>query len=266
MIIETRSDVVRLSGSLHKNQWLTIKAAANLLLHEHPQGIIIDCADLSDISEEGAKTFLDAMRNIEAAKSRIMVANLPEPVLKVIRTVPGVRSQLPIAESVEAARASLRMHKKGPQPGTPADAKRGGPVILVPLLADVDLTYGADLGGRLAKVARGEVRLVYLLEVTRTLPLNAPLLEQEQDAQNSLSISLPQAKQHGIPVSENVERVREAIDGILTSIKTYGASTLVIGATSHEHTHGDNDRFHEIADALLHRAPCEVVIGRLRTK
>ena len=112
MIIETRGDVVRLSGSLHKNQWMSIRAAANLLLHEHPQGIIVDCAGLEDISEDGARTFLEAMRDIEAARARIIVASLPENVLTVIKTVPGVRSQLPIAASVEEARASLQMHKR----------------------------------------------------------------------------------------------------------------------------------------------------------
>src|SRR5207249_2012314 len=78
MIIETKDDVVQLSGSLHKNQWMTIKAAVNLLLHEHPQGIIVDCAHLETISEDGAKTFLEAMRDIEAAKSRIVFASLPD--------------------------------------------------------------------------------------------------------------------------------------------------------------------------------------------
>ena len=90
MIINSKDDVLSLSGSLHKNQWMTIKAAANLLLQDHPQGIIIDCAELEDISEGGAKTFLDAMRDIEAAHTHIMVANLPQNVLGVCKTIPGV--------------------------------------------------------------------------------------------------------------------------------------------------------------------------------
>ena len=175
MIIETRGDVVHLSGSLHKNQWMSIRAAANLLLHDHPQGIIVDCAGLENISEDGARTFLEAMRDIESARARIIVASLPQNVLTVIKTVPGVRSQLPIAASVEAARASLKVQRRAPDPAPHADATRSGQVILVPLMAEVDLTYGADLAARLARVAKAEVRLVYLLEVTRTLPLNAPL-------------------------------------------------------------------------------------------
>ena len=116
MIIETRGDVVYLSGSLHKNQWMSIRAAANLLLHDHPQGIIVDCAGLENISEDGARTFLEAMRDIESARARILVASLPQKVLTVIKTVPGVRSQLPIAASVEAARASLKVQRRAPTP------------------------------------------------------------------------------------------------------------------------------------------------------
>ena len=49
------------------------------------------------------------MRDIEAANARIIVAMLPDNVLAVIKTIPGVRSQLPIAASVAEARSSLRM-------------------------------------------------------------------------------------------------------------------------------------------------------------
>src|SRR5260221_6268820 len=109
MIVTTRGDMVGLSGALVKNQWMTIKAAANLLLKEHPEGIIIDCSELDNVSEEGAKTFLDAMRDIQAAGARIVVCSLPENVMQVLRTVRTVRSQLPIASCLEEARASLRL-------------------------------------------------------------------------------------------------------------------------------------------------------------
>jgi anti-anti-sigma regulatory factor len=264
MIIETKDDVVSLSGSLHKNQWLTIKAAANLLLQQHPQGIIVDCSHLEDISEDGAKTFLEAMRDIEAAKARIIVANLPEAMLSVCRMVPGVRSQLPIADSVEAARASLRLANRAAAPPALADGARRGAVILVPLLADMDLTYGADLAGRLARSAKAELRLTYFLEVARTLPLNAPLLEEEQAAQDSLARAMQYAKQHSVPAWEHVERVRDAAEGILAAVKTHNAQQIVLGATNEPVGGEAHDAIHELIDTLLHRAPCEVIIGRLK--
>lgn len=264
MIIETKDDVVRLSGALHKNQWLTIKAAANLLLQEHPQGIIVDCAQLENISEDGAKTFLEAMRDIEAAKARIIVANLPENMMEVIRTVPGVRSQLPLAESVEAARASLQMHHRQAATLPPPEGPRRGHVLLVPLLADLDLTYGALLAGRLAHGTKDEVRLVYFLEIERTQPLNAPLLEKEQAAQETLQTAMQQARRQNVTAREHVERVRDAAEGILAAIKANAADMVVIGATNEPIGEEGHELFHQLVDTLLHRAPCEVIVGRLR--
>ncbi len=263
MIIETRGDVVKLSGTLHKNQWLTIRAAAGMLLNDHPQGIIVDCSQLEEVSEEGAKTFLEAMRDIDAAKTRIIVVSLPDKVLRVLKTVPGVRSQLPIAATVEEARASLQIHKTSATLVTSATPNRAG-VILVLLIADTDLSYGADLAARLARAGRAEIRIVYLLEVTRTLPLNAPLLELEKAAQELLAKATQYTRQYNVTASEHVERVRDAVDGALGAIRLHGATQVVVGASSHSTVHDDHDRFDQLVEALLHRAPCEVIVGRLR--
>jgi len=264
MIIETKGDVVRLSGSLYKNQWLTIKAAANLLLHDHPQGIIVDCAGLEKISEDGAKTFLEAMRDIEAAHARIIVANLPDQVLGICKTIPGVRSQLPIADSVEAARASLRIHNRPSGVPTGVDAGKRGAVLLVPLVSQLDLTYGAALAAQMTRPGRNDVRLVYFLEIARTLPLNAPLPEKEQEAQDALAQAMQLAKQNSILACEHVERVRDAAEGILAAIKNLDAAVVVLGATSEPIGADGHDKFHHLVDTLLHRAPVEVVIGRLK--
>lgn len=263
MIINSKDDVLSLSGSLHKNQWMTIKAAANLLLQDYPQGIIIDCSELTDISEGGACTFLDAMRDIEGAHAHILVANLPENVLSVCKTIPGVRSQLPIANSVEEARKSLQMTGKAV---APAVSGKPGALVIVPLLANMDLSYGAALAGRLARAGQGEVRLIYFLEVARTLPLNAPLLEEEQAAQETLALAHQRIKPNGMPVSEYLEKVRDAADGILTAIKTYAADMVILG-TVHRPALGDGyERYQRLVETLLKKAPCEVVIGRQKLR
>jgi anti-anti-sigma regulatory factor len=264
MIIETKDDVVRLSGSLHKNQWITIRAAANLLLHDHPQGIIIDCSELDDISGDGAKTFLEAMRDIGAANARIVVASLPAKIQSVCKTIPGVRSQLPIADSVEEARASLRMATSNAAANAALPGGRRGPVILVPLVADLDLTYGANLASRIARTSQAEIRLTYFLEVARTLPLGAPLLEQERAAQEALDQGMQYVKQLNMTAVQQVERVREVRDGILAAIRNHEASLVVLGAATEPLTGESHDTFHDLVDTLLHRAPCEVVIGRNR--
>ena len=267
MIIETKDDIVRLSGSLTRNQWMTIKAAANLLLTNHPEGIIVDCSDLESISEDGAKTFLEAMRDIEAAKSRILVVSLPQQVLTVCKTVPGVRSQLPIADTIEDARASLRMANR---PGALRDKNPAGPTgaakrtltVLVPIVANMELTYGAALAARISRGGKADIRLVYFLEVPRTLPLNAPLVEEEQSAQKMLHDAVASARQEGAPATEHVERVRDAGEGILAAAKNYQVDILVLGATTEPLAGDQHEKFHFLIDTLIHRAPCEVIVGR----
>lgn len=267
MIIETKDDVVRLSGSLTRNQWMTIKAAANLLLTNHPEGIIVDCSHLEGISEDGAKTFLEAMRDIEAAKSRILFVSLPHQVMAVCKTVPGVRSQLPIADTVEDARASLRMANRPgvlreKRPTGTSDSSKRTTTILVPIVANMELTYGAALAARLSRGTKADIRLVYFLEVPRTLPLNAPLVEEEQSAQRMLRDAVESARTEGAPASEHVERVRDAAEGILATAKNYQVDTLVLGATTEPHAGEQHERFHYLVDTLIHRAPCEVIVGR----
>lgn len=264
MIIETRDDVVSLSGSLHKNQWLTIRAAANLLLQNHPEGIIVDCADLQDISEDGAKTFLEAVRDIEAARSRIVVANLPEQVLGVLKKIPGVRSQLPVAQSVEEARASLKSAVRSSVGNSPTAAGRAGSTLLVPLVPNVDLSYGAALAAALARPARDEVRLVYFLEVARHLPLNSPLPDAEREAQTLLERAQQYARPYNVVMKTQLMRVREAGDGILATIKSESVDRVVIAAASQKEGAESYNAFDALVDLLLHRAPCEVVIGRQR--
>lgn len=267
MVIETKEDVVKLSGSLHKNQWITIKAAANLLLLEHPEGIIVDCSHLNDISGDGAKTFLEAMRDIESAHSRIIVANLPEQVFAVCRSIPGVRSQLPIASSVEEARASLKAAARNAQkPFSAQNDTRKGSLILVPLLEQIDLSYGVQLAGRLAVSGKSEIRLIYLMEIARTLPLNAPLMEAENNAAQALEQAKLLATNTTATVSEHIERVRDAFDGILHAAKTYQSDTIVIGVSEEPGQEEKAEVVERLIQMLIKRAPCEVVIGRPKPK
>jgi anti-anti-sigma regulatory factor/nucleotide-binding universal stress UspA family protein len=261
MIVTSSEDVVRLSGALVKNQWLTIKAAANLLLQSHPQGIIIDCAELTNVSEDGAKTFLEAIKDIQAAGARIVVCNLPVDVLRVVRSVPGVRSQLPIANSVEEARASLRLG--GEAPKTDAEHKSAPGGIVIPLLPGLDIDYALTIACRLARDLKAPVHIVYLLEVARHLPLSSPLGEAEAAAQIALAQAAQLARKVSLVPNAHLERVRDVEEGLLQLLKTYQAGYVVMGAFAEP---VDADRFYELVNALLRRAPCNVLIGRKAMK
>lgn len=261
MIIEAREDIVKLEGNLDKNLWTTIQAAANLLLRHHPQGIIVDGSGLTGCSPEGAKTFRDAMDYIERYRARIVVSALPDGVMEVIKAVPGVRSRLPVAATIEEARASLRLCGPG---GSRAVA--GGSVpqnILVPLLRPDNPQAASALACRLVKTdptAKSRLHLAYVLEVPRHLPLAAPLPEEEAAAAQTLAAAATQARSEGVTAESQVARARDAGEEIVHQAGVLGASLIVLAYLPS----GDpSDTLMErVTRTVLDRAPCEVVLNK----
>ncbi len=262
MIIEARDDVVSLEGALDKNLWPTIQAAANLLLRQHTHGIIIDGSALTDCSPEGAKTFRDAMDYIERYRARIVVCSVPECVMDVIKATPGVRSRLPIADTLAEARASLRLATAGAS-STAAAGRRALQDILVPLLrADTPETV-AMLACRLAR-ADGQgtrVHLAYILEVSRQLPLTAPLPEEETVASQTLDAAEKWVRGEGLTAVTHVMRARDAGEEIVRQAELLHANVIVLSRTDSSHI-GEDD-MSRVARMVLDRAPCEVILNRL---
>lgn len=260
MIIEARGDVVKLEGTLEKNHWPTIQAAANLLLRQHPQGILVDGCELKSVTPEGARTFGSAMDYIERYKARIVVCNLPESVTEAIRAVPGVRSRLPVAGSIEEGRASLALSRPGAV--RPTGRRRTLQNILVPLLrADTPETT-VTLACRLAKPEgqAAHLHLAYVLEVPRHLPLNAPLPEEEATAGKILDAAEHWVRQQGLTPVPHVRRARDAGEEIVQQAGELGVSIIVIAYTP---IPDDDDDMRRIVRAVLDRAPCEVVLNKV---
>ncbi len=262
MIIEAREDVVRLEGALDKNLWPTIQAAANLLLRHHMEGIIVDGGGLTGCSPEGAKTFRDAMDYIERYRARIVVCELPAAVMEVVKAVPGVRSRLPLADTLEEARASLRLAGSGPCRALAGN--RPPQEILVPLLSGDNPAAATELACRLA-AADGEGRkarlhIAYMLEVPRHLPLTAPLPEEEAAAALALDTAVKSARCEGIIAEPRVTRARDMGEEIVSQAATLGASLIVLGYLPSEDP--AETRLAKVVRLVLDRAPCEVILNK----
>ena len=104
MIIEVCDDLIRLSGSLRSNQWPCVKATLRMLLRHSQQGIVIDCAGLDTISEEGAATFVQALGFISRAETPVTLTTLPPHVVTLLEASQERSVPLPLAQSVRAAR------------------------------------------------------------------------------------------------------------------------------------------------------------------
>jgi hypothetical protein len=253
MIVEAREDTVRLYGDLRENQWLTIKAVTNLLLRKHPAGIIIDCTHLGDVTAEGGETFLEAIYYIEAADARIVVAHLPDEVLSTLRAVPGLRSRLPIATSVNEARTSLQI---GGRADTSTAVEGAG--ILVPFLYPGTAEHATTTACRLGKESKSEIHLAYILTVPRTLPLNTPQPEAEARAEQILGACEAICKRYGLRAFRHILRARDRNEAILQAIDSLKIKTLVLSRPSNPE--GAQD---DATEAVLRRAACEVIIDQM---
>ena len=265
MIIEAREDVVQLEGELDKNLWPTIQAAANLLLRQHVEGIIVDGSGLTGCSAEGAKTFRDAMDYIGRYRARIVVCALPENVMECVRTVPGVRSRLPVTATLEEARASLKLSGPG---GIRATAGARAPQnILVPLLRPDHTEAASAIACRLAKAAsradgsqKSRLHLTYILEVPRHLPLTAPLPEEEALASQALAAATSAARCEGVTAEPQVTRTRDAGEEIVTQAKAMEASLIVLAYLPSDDP--ADTLMQRVSRTVFDRSPCEVILNK----
>lgn len=212
MIVESYEDVIVLSGALRSNFWETIHTAISLTLKRHPTGVIIDCSGITEITPDGAETFHDALDFIEEhQRARIVVAAVPPAVMEVLRQVPEVRSQLPVAATVEDARRSLDLLVEDPDAPRkkPGHAKDCDQTILVCLSGDDsdDHLIGATIESVERRPSR--VVLVHPIIVPRELPLTAPMPDEEQHAASRIASSRDRLEAKGVPVDVRIERARD---------------------------------------------------------
>lgn len=253
MIIYAKDDIVSLSGALTKNEWLSIKAAANLLLREHPEGIIVDCGGLGSVTEDGARTFLYALRDIQSADSRIVVANVPDHVRNSIRDVPGVRSRVPLASTVDEARASLR---SGATHGP--DSQQ---CVIVPVVEGLNTAEAVAIAADLSKGSNVPLLLLYCLELAYALPLGSPVPDKEAAASRLLEQAVEDARRLGVAPITHIEQVRDLREGLLHEIEKHNASLLVISANADRFA---DSAFGALVESLLTKASCNVLIARSR--
>jgi anti-anti-sigma regulatory factor len=251
VIVEAREDTVRLYGDITENQWLNIKAAANLLLRDHADGIIVDCKRVRNVTQDGAQTFLDAVQHIERHNARIILADLPAGLEATLREVPGLRSRLPIAANLDEARRSLRIGRSE-VPAEPSES-----VILVPVLDARGGQRAADMAARLYKDTGSAIHLAYFLTVPRNLPLNTPMPEEEATAEEALDLAEAVVKKHGLRVYRQVHRTRDPAEGAVQLAERERAKGIVMSRPA-----GEDSEQHQAVDDVLRRACCEVVIDQ----
>jgi anti-anti-sigma regulatory factor/nucleotide-binding universal stress UspA family protein len=277
MIIDARDDVVTLSGCLDHNVWPAIQAPANLLLRQHPAGILIDASQLEMCSTEGVKTFVDAIAYIERYRARIVLCNVPDIVNDVIRSVPGARSSVATAPDRESGRASLalaqtqRVKNRSRWAVDTADRP-----ILVPLIPAMSTTreaigiariLAASLGnindGADSKIDKSSavIHLAFFLEVPRSMPLSAPFLEEEDHARRLLNEAESIAAKTGAKVRTHIIRARNTAEEIIEQASLLNINTIVLSLPAVAAV--DQSVVQNLFRQVLQNAKCEVMLKRI---
>ena len=133
--------------------------------------------------------------------------------------------------------------------------------ILVPTVGQVYSDRAIEMACRLGSQQKAAIFLAYIVEIPRTLALEARLEEGDKRAAEILGQAAEIVKLSGLEVETVVRRARQAgdeicdladrldIDLIVMGIrKRIGAADMIFGRTS---------------DIVLRRAPCEVLIDRM---
>jgi anti-anti-sigma regulatory factor len=237
MIVESYEDVIVLSGGLRSNHWETIHTAVSLTLQRYPTGVIIDCSGLTECNLQGAETFRSAMEFITNADARVIVAAVSAPVLEVLKGVPDVKSQLPIAKSVDEARASLNIlndHFDNEDHVVLSQKKKEHVEIsermIVVMRGIPEDAAVVDLA--ISLCGRGDgLLLLFPIMVPRELPLQSPMPEEECAAAAALNQGAEACHAEDIPVVREIIRARDLGTAVQESLDENPAERVLVGVS-----------------------------------
>jgi len=136
--------------------------------------------------------------------------------------------------------------------------------ILVPTSGTLYSERGIELACRLGEEQKAEVYLVNVIEVPRTLPLEAPLPDAEIKAKDIIKRGEEIVTLRGLPVKGEVKRGRVAGEEIIRVAKDWEADLIVMGIRSEIRM--AQEILGRTSDLVLRRTPCEVIVDKLTAK
>ncbi len=130
--------------------------------------------------------------------------------------------------------------------------------ILVPISAAPSSQRGIDLARRLRENPEAEIRLLHVIEVPMTLPLDARLPQAETKAKKILRRAESWANCRGIQIGSEIKRGRLASEEIVRAAEDWGADMIVMRAQPG--TRLWQRLFGRTSERVRREAPCEVLL------
>ena len=271
MIVESYEDVIVLSGELRSNFWETIHTAISLTLKRHPTGVIIDCSGITHMTPEGGETFHDAIDFVaEHDRARIVVAAVSDEILGVLRSVPEVRSQLPIADSVEDARRSLDLLVED-DADAPKNKRKREPAVRKYDRVIVAVLSGDDSDEELLHVTNefvstlpAKVVMLFPIVVPRDLPLQAPMPEIEENALKAIELGKERMKKYKTAYEVRLEHARD-LPTLIHDVAEEAGADRVIFAFSRRNPEQMEEGV-KLVSSILQKVACPVMFVRGKTE
>ena len=135
--------------------------------------------------------------------------------------------------------------------------------ILVPTSGTDYSSRGIELACRLGEEQKAEIYLVTVIEVPRTLPMEAPMPVAEAKAQEVIKQGETIVTLRGLPAKAEVRRGRVAGEEIIRAAKDWEADLIVMGIRSQIRM--AQEILGRTSDLVLRRAPCEVILDKFST-
>jgi nucleotide-binding universal stress UspA family protein len=132
--------------------------------------------------------------------------------------------------------------------------------ILVPIVSNPESERAMDVACRLAAERHCSIIAANVIEVPPELPLDAHMVEEEEDARDLLERAHAVGETYGVDVSTSVLRGREAGTELVEHATATRAEIVVIGGARKSRGGIGAPIFRTTVLDVLRKAPCRVMV------
>ena len=133
--------------------------------------------------------------------------------------------------------------------------------ILVPIDGSEASLMAVEFACSIAKRSRGKVHVVHVIEVRRSLPLDADLVSEAQRGEEILTQAEMAAKRQDFEVDGDLLQARDAGHAIVDEATERQADAIIIGVP-YRRPFGEFE-LGKVPTHVLRTAPCEVILLRM---
>jgi nucleotide-binding universal stress UspA family protein len=133
--------------------------------------------------------------------------------------------------------------------------------ILVPVNGSEASLMAVEFACSLAKRSRGKVNVVHVIEVRRSLPLDADLVAEAQRGEDILGQAEQAAKRQDFEVDGDLLQARDAGHAIVDEAVERQVDAIVMGVP-YRRPFGEFE-MGKVPNHVLKTAPCEVILLRM---